>query len=122
MASVFLRTSHLLNQYHFVCVQSIMLICIHLSFFHLSFVCRTPVTVTSFTIPIVSTVRPACTKDSDCDHNEICRSQKCKNVCDDCGVNANCRVINRRVVCSCPQGYEGIPTVQCVKGERVLCN
>lgn len=33
-----------------------------------------------------------------------------------CGVNADCRTVNHRVVCSCPAGYTGDPGYRCTKG------
>lgn len=76
------------------------------------------VPVTPGPYPIVTRPPPECTKDSECPDDKSCLLQKCTSPCDVCGVNADCRVRGHRAMCSCPKGYEGNPTVQCVLGER----
>lgn len=40
---------------------------------------------------------------------------KCKDPCpESCGDNAECKVVNHAVTCSCKIGYTGNPFVQCV--------
>jgi hypothetical protein len=58
--------------------------------------------------------RPECVVNSECDLNEACISQKCKDPCiGTCGRNAHCQVINHSPICSCPLNYIGDPFVQC---------
>uniref|UniRef100_A0A8D8VWK9 Neurogenic locus notch homolog protein 4 n=1 Tax=Cacopsylla melanoneura TaxID=428564 RepID=A0A8D8VWK9_9HEMI len=58
-----------------------------------------------------------CKQDSDCEPGKSCRGDGvCRNPCLStgvCGVNAQCRVLQRHAVCSCPPGYQGNPRVQC---------
>lgn len=57
-----------------------------------------------------------CRKDGDCELDKRCDSGSCRNPClqnGACGINAQCRVSNRRAQCSCPPGYIGNPLVDC---------
>lgn len=63
------------------------------------------------------TLAPECVKDSDCRQDQVCRANQCQNPCSECGVNAECKVVFHRAVCSCLKGYEGNPKVQCTKGK-----
>lgn len=57
-----------------------------------------------------------CQKDADCEADKRCKDGSCKNPCLEfgtCGVNAQCRVINRKSHCSCPPGHAGNPLVEC---------
>lgn len=57
-----------------------------------------------------------CASDIDCEHNKFCDNGKCKNPClqaEACGLNAQCRVVNRKSQCSCPPGHYGNPAVEC---------
>lgn len=65
-----------------------------------------------------------CQTDNDCDADKRCKSGTCKNPCleiNACGVNAQCRVVNRDVKCSCPQGHVGNPTVECLQVTPGAC-
>lgn len=47
--------------------------------------------------------------DADCPANTICAGGVCQNPCDNaCGSNAECKVINRKPVCSCPLRFQPI--------------
>lgn len=58
-----------------------------------------------------------CRKDEDCDVNKKCSTDgACKNPCLEqaaCGINAQCRVIDRNAQCSCPPGYIGNALIEC---------
>eukprot|EP00092_Neocalanus_flemingeri_P082004 GFUD01102553.1.p1 GENE.GFUD01102553.1~~GFUD01102553.1.p1 ORF type:complete len:302 (-),score=42.45 GFUD01102553.1:82-858(-) len=64
--------------------------------------------------------RGECFSDSECPNYLACFDYKCKDPCKGpdtaCGANAQCKVINHGVVCSCPAGYQGNPVVQCYRG------
>lgn len=58
--------------------------------------------------------RPECTINSDCNPNEACFNQKCRDPCPGtCGVGAKCTVINHNPICSCPTAYTGDPFSRC---------
>lgn len=54
-----------------------------------------------------------CISDSDCSSNKACINDICRDPCN-CGPNADCRVKDHRPVCSCAQGYDGNPQIECV--------
>lgn len=57
-----------------------------------------------------------CATDIDCEYNKFCDHGQCKNPClqsDACGLNAQCRVVNRKAQCSCPPGHYGNANVEC---------
>lgn len=62
-----------------------------------------------------------CRKNDDCDLNQKCGSDgACKNPCLEtnvCGINAQCKVVNRQAQCSCPLGYIGNAKIECRKGD-----
>lgn len=59
--------------------------------------------------------RPECIISPDCPSNQACINQKCRDPCPgSCGANADCRVVNHAVMCTCAQGYDGNPFVQCL--------
>lgn len=55
-----------------------------------------------------------CISDSDCPSDKACINDICRDPCN-CGPNAECRVKDHKPVCSCQQGYDGNPEIQCVK-------
>ncbi|KAJ4432717.1 hypothetical protein ANN_21354 [Periplaneta americana] len=58
--------------------------------------------------------RPECIVSSDCNLNEACSNQKCRDPCPGtCGVGARCQVINHNPICSCPPGFTGDPFIRC---------
>ena len=59
--------------------------------------------------------RPECENDSDCTNSRFaCENNRCKNLCDKCGVNAVCDIDdNRKLNCSCPLNYLGDPYTKC---------
>lgn len=58
--------------------------------------------------------RPECTTNSDCNQNEACSNQKCKDPCPGtCGIGAECHVINHRPTCNCLSGLTGNAFVHC---------
>ncbi|XP_076030521.1 uncharacterized protein LOC143018869 isoform X2 [Oratosquilla oratoria] len=62
----------------------------------------------------LSECRPECERDSDCDRNQACRRNRCRNPCvDSCGEGAHCEVRNHRASCSCPEFYLGDPYTRC---------
>lgn len=55
-----------------------------------------------------------CISDSDCPSDKACINDICRDPCN-CGPNAECRVKDHKPVCSCQQGYDGNPEIQCIK-------
>lgn len=73
--------------------------------------------------------RPECVLNSECPSQDACINQKCRDPCPgSCGIDAECRVQNHVPVCTCVQGYEGDPFVNCrpipaaTERPRDLCN
>ena len=66
--------------------------------------------------------KSVCSRDEDCEPDQHCSSDgACRIPCLEpgvCGVNAQCRVINRRPQCSCPPGYVGNAHVECKQGTQ----
>lgn len=50
--------------------------------------------------------------DRDCPPNAICQQGRCVNPCDGnvCGPNSLCKIINRKVTCSCPVKFIPVPS------------
>ncbi|KAK8736180.1 hypothetical protein OTU49_004861, partial [Cherax quadricarinatus] len=58
---------------------------------------------------------PECLTNSDCPKYLACVNEKCVDPCvGTCGRLAQCQVVNHSPLCSCPQGYEGDPHIQCL--------
>ncbi|XP_028157244.1 uncharacterized protein LOC114350564 isoform X7 [Ostrinia furnacalis] len=58
---------------------------------------------------------PECYSDDECSTERACRDRQCVNPCANaCGPGALCRVIDHKPQCSCPSGYSGVATRQCV--------
>ncbi|KAF0298054.1 Neurogenic locus notch 3 [Amphibalanus amphitrite] len=54
--------------------------------------------------------RPECVTDSECSLSKACARQKCVDPCEGvCSINADCRVVNHKPVCTCQTRYEGNP-------------
>lgn len=55
---------------------------------------------------------------AECEAHEACPSEKacvnglCKEACQ-CGINADCEIVEHHAVCSCKPGFEGDPEIQC---------
>lgn len=65
-----------------------------------------------------------CQLDKDCEPNKRCRDGSCKNPCleiNTCGVNAQCRVVNRQPQCSCPPGFVGNALIECQQVTPGIC-
>lgn len=64
--------------------------------------------------------RPECVVNSDCNLDEACTNQKCRDPCPGtCGNNALCHVKNHNPICSCRPAYTGNPFTSCTPiGER----
>jgi hypothetical protein len=56
----------------------------------------------------------ACVSDSECPADKACFNGICRNPCN-CGPSADCRVKNHKPVCTCKQGYDGNPEIECTK-------
>lgn len=56
-----------------------------------------------------------CTADDTCPQEQACRNGHCERVVCDCSPNSDCRIVNRKPVCTCREGYAGDPTVACYK-------
>ena len=57
---------------------------------------------------------PGCISDSECSSDTACINSICKNPCN-CGPHSECRVKDHKPVCSCEQGYDGNPEIECVR-------
>lgn len=55
-----------------------------------------------------------CVSDSDCPTDKSCDKGICRDPCN-CGINSECRIKDHRPVCTCKQGYDGNPEIQCSK-------
>lgn len=73
--------------------------------------------------------RPECTGNSECPNHFSCINQRCQDPCPgSCGENAECKILNHNVVCTCFYGYEGDPTYGCslipltCKSQHILFN
>ena len=67
---------------------------------------------------------PGCAADTDCAHTQSCVAGKCADPCEqaDCAPTAECRVSNHNHLCTCPQGLQGNPKVECRRVECVSDN
>lgn len=58
--------------------------------------------------------RPECVVSAECPSNKACVALKCSDPCvGQCGLNANCLVINHSPICSCRDGFTGDPFSRC---------
>ncbi|KAF0311013.1 Neurogenic locus notch 3 [Amphibalanus amphitrite] len=74
--------------------------------------------------PLVQCNKGECTEDSQCGASLACIGVNCVDPCAEvqCGLNANCKVIQHRAICSCPRGYGGDPFVSCTRqSPRAAC-
>lgn len=66
-----------------------------------------------------------CIKDEDCESNKKCGSDgSCRNPCLEpgaCGINAQCRVLDKQALCSCPPGYIGNAQFECKQSKNEEC-
>ncbi|XP_022668562.1 uncharacterized protein LOC111253451 isoform X4 [Varroa destructor] len=63
---------------------------------------------------------PGCRRDSDCTFDKACINARCIDPCsvqNACGINAHCRPVVHRPVCSCVPAFEGNPYDRCSKPE-----
>lgn len=44
-----------------------------------------------------------CETDYECGSQQLCKDYRCQQSCNECGVGADCRVVNHRPVCECPK-------------------
>ncbi|KAJ8890120.1 hypothetical protein PR048_009627 [Dryococelus australis] len=61
---------------------------------------------------------PPCQSDKECSLTEQCLKGQCQNPCDRpgaCGMNAECHILNHQKSCSCPVGFTGNHSVECVR-------
>ncbi|CAK1581918.1 unnamed protein product, partial [Parnassius mnemosyne] len=59
--------------------------------------------------------RPECTINSECASDKACKNRKCVDPCiNQCGRNANCRVIAHNPICSCQDHFTGDPFTNCM--------
>lgn len=67
-----------------------------------------------------------CHTDNDCETNKKCLNNgACSNPCLEekvCGINAQCKVVNREAHCSCPPGYIGNPQTECKQSKGEECS
>ncbi|KAJ8890112.1 hypothetical protein PR048_009619 [Dryococelus australis] len=63
---------------------------------------------------VASCIYPECIINQDCPRDKACYTQRCRDPCvGACGVNAICQVVNHNAICSCPEGYIGLPHIRC---------
>lgn len=65
-------------------------------------------------------MQPECTVESDCSLDRTCINQHCQDPCavsNPCGTNAQCRTLQHRPTCYCPDGWAGNPQVTCYQPE-----
>ena len=60
----------------------------------------------------VPVIKPICEVNSECSPEKACFNGFCKDVCQ-CGVNANCEIVEHHPLCTCKRGYEGNPEIRC---------
>lgn len=60
--------------------------------------------------------RAECSIDSHCPDETLCINHHCKDPCliGICGLDAECRVINHKPLCDCPENYDGDPYIECI--------
>lgn len=63
--------------------------------------------------PPIATIG-GCITDDDCSPSTSCINSICRNPCN-CGPNAECRIKNHKPVCTCKQGFDGNPDIECVQ-------
>lgn len=56
-----------------------------------------------------------CVSDIDCPEDKACVRGVCIAPCN-CAPNADCRIKDHKPVCTCREGYEGNPEIECVRG------
>lgn len=67
------------------------------------------------------TCRPECITSTDCNPNEACINQKCRNPCvGTCGIRAICQVVNHNPICSCPTSLSGDPFIRCLPRRKLF--
>lgn len=74
-------------------------------------------------------INDGCTKQGDCPRGDIdclaesvCVNGSCINPCEGaCGVNTLCNVVNKKALCSCPDGYEGASDGKSCKKKVMVC-
>lgn len=67
--------------------------------------------------------RPECVNNDECNLSLSCINQKCRDPCPgSCGTNAECRVVNHIPSCTCLDGYNGDPFVECNQKQRKFDN
>ena len=67
--------------------------------------------------PHCTSATSRCYIHQDCQPNEMCIQRQCTSSCNNhrCGRNAQCQVVNRTPVCSCPPGFLGDGYKDCVQ-------
>ena len=75
---------------------------------------RTDDLIHSFLDSTAEPVKVGCEADEECPLDKACHNTLCVNPCQ-CGINAECTVINHKPLCYCPPGYSGNPEVECQK-------
>lgn len=58
----------------------------------------------------------------DCRRDSICVEGRCVNPCDGaCGINSLCKIVDRKAICSCPEGYENSQDGKSCKKKIIAC-
>lgn len=67
-----------------------------------------------------SVCKATCVLDSECNLDEVCFNGQCLNPCDQpqaCGMNAECSISGNVKHCSCPAGFTGSASQECVRSK-----
>lgn len=89
-----------------------------------SFMCKCPQGYSGDPYENGCRVQEECTnKDTDCATDSVCKGGRCANPCDGaCGVNSLCRVVNKKPICICPEGYENVQDGSACKKRLLACS
>lgn len=89
-----------------------------------SYTCKCPVGLTGDPKKGGCKAQGECpTGDTDCPPEASCVGGRCINPCDGaCGLNSLCKVVSRKPICVCPEGYENIKGGNACKKKLLICN
>lgn len=61
--------------------------------------------------------------DDDCPADANCVNNRCVNPCDGaCGINSLCKIVGRKAICICPDGYENVQGGNACKKRILTCS
>ncbi|XP_038215243.1 fibrillin-1-like [Zerene cesonia] len=88
-----------------------------------TFICKCPKGLIGDPKDVGCRTRSECLNgDNDCPPDTVCVSGQCTNPCQNaCGTNSLCKIVNRKAVCLCTEGYELIKGINACKKRLVKC-